>query len=108
MYHNTLQNDYYVSLLLKTISIQNDYNVMYTTIPLPNDRVLYNYDIYTTKPLQCTIYYNVQKWLQCTIYHQMMTMYCMYKTVLYTWLIFDNIGYYIMTTIQCILYYNKW
>ena len=33
---------------------------MYTTIPLPNDRVLFNYDIYTTKPLQCTIYNNVQ------------------------------------------------
>ena len=60
MYHNTLQNDYYVCLLYKTISIQNDYNVMYTTIPLPNDRVLYNYDIYTTKPLPCTIYNNVQ------------------------------------------------
>ena len=49
---------------------------MYTTIPLPNDRVLYNYDIYTTKPLQCTIYNNVQndysvlyttKWWQCIV-----------------------------------------
>ena len=49
---------------------------MCTTIPLPNDRVLYNYDIYTTKPLQCTIYNNVQndysvlyttKWWQCIV-----------------------------------------
>ena len=60
---------------------------MYTTIPLPNDRVLYNYDIYTTKPLQCTINNNVQNdysVLYHQIYHQMMAMHCMYKTVIYT------------------------
>ena len=35
-----------------------------------------------------------------------MAMYYMHKTVIHM-AYFDNIGYYIMTTIQFILYYNK-